>query len=76
MRKVGVAGVDAIEAVYDSLADAARIVLAHTHAAATRVAGHKYGPGAAQVLRQGAGAQGGMGARRREVAYRPFTRYG
>ncbi|GLI71528.1 hypothetical protein VaNZ11_016757 [Volvox africanus] len=49
LRRVGVAGVEAMEAIYNSLEDAARLVLAHIHTAATRVAGHKYGPGAAQA---------------------------
>lgn len=49
MRKVGVAGVEAVEAVYEGLADAARVLLAHGHSATTRVVDHKYGPGAAQV---------------------------
>ncbi|EFJ41415.1 hypothetical protein VOLCADRAFT_107694 [Volvox carteri f. nagariensis] len=49
LRKVGVAGVEVVEALYESLADAARIVLAHTHSAATQVAYHKYGPAAAQA---------------------------
>ncbi|PNH03428.1 Spartin [Tetrabaena socialis] len=53
LRKVGIAGVDAVEAVYDSLADAARIVLAHTTAATTRVVGHRYGPEAAQATGTG-----------------------
>ncbi|KXZ45474.1 hypothetical protein GPECTOR_54g215 [Gonium pectorale] len=55
LRKVGVAGIDAVEAVYDSLADAARIVLAHTHTATTRIVGHKYGADAAMAA--GAGIQ-------------------
>ncbi len=49
LRKVGVAGVEALEALYDGLADAARVVLAHTHVATTRVVEHKYGVQAAQV---------------------------
>ncbi|KAG2484652.1 hypothetical protein HYH03_016605 [Edaphochlamys debaryana] len=53
IRKVGVAGVEAMEALYDSLADAARLVLAHSHAATTQVVGHKYGPSAAQATGAG-----------------------
>eukprot|EP00198_Chlamydomonas_reinhardtii_P011915 XP_001701252.1 predicted protein [Chlamydomonas reinhardtii] len=53
MRKVGVAGVEAVEAVYEGLADAARVLLAHGHSATTRVVDHKYGPGAAQATGAG-----------------------
>lgn len=55
LRKVGVAGVEALEALYDSLADAARVVLAHTHVATTRVVEHKYGAQAAQATGTGIG---------------------
>lgn len=54
-RKVSVASVDAAEVVYSSLADAARIVLAQTHASTTHVVGHRYGAGAAAAAAAGMG---------------------
>ncbi len=50
---MGVAGIDAIEVVYDSLAEAARLVLAHTHGATTAVVNHKYGAEAATATSTG-----------------------
>jgi hypothetical protein len=68
VAKVGVAGAGALEAVYDSLADAARLVLAGGSAAAVTVVHHKYGPEAAQVG-TGSGRQHAFACRRADTGY-------